>query len=269
MRMGVLDLTHEREDIACFLGGQPKLGEDLTALEQAVEAWPHDEPVPVGESGTLYRFLSFVAWKHNLQKEFIPTGSLLERPVTRDPRIIGLPQAALLRLDGQTSQWASAAALTGDPARLENPPYKLGLTYEAIAHWHEQDEQSATWQPRYDETIAGQAGTYKALLQGETPSFAPSQAEDYCFGVAFGYTTLEEGGRRWPSLMGHESNRLIEMAGSMSRAETGQPIVSRDHRVVQAIAMWGRLMEREVTIEHPEAVDKSWPEFWDFLASTE
>ena len=124
MRMGILDLTHERsEDIAEFLGSQPTLSEDLTALEQAIEIWPTEEPVPVGESATLYRFLSFVSWKSNLNKEFIMTGTLPGRHITQDPAIVGLSQTALLQIDGQTSQWASAAVLTGDAERIENPPY--------------------------------------------------------------------------------------------------------------------------------------------------
>jgi 5-enolpyruvylshikimate-3-phosphate synthase len=264
--MGILDLTHERsEDIAEFLGSQPTLSEDLTALEQAIEIWPTEEPVPVGESATLYRFLSFVSWKSNLNKEFIMTGTLPGRHITQDPAIVGLSQTALLQIDGQTSQWASAAVLTGDAERIENPPYKLGLSYQAVSHWQEQRAQDRVWVPRRDATIARQADTYNELLEGKEASFSPNQAEDYCFAVALGYITPEEGARRWPSLRGHESDRLEEIAVMMKRAEAGQIIDSRDHRIVQAIAMWGHLMKQEVTFMYPEAVNKSWPEFWDFI----
>jgi hypothetical protein len=268
IRMGVLDLTHDRDDTAHFLGNQPTLSEDLTALEQAIEDWPSEEPVHVGESATLYRFLSFVSWKFDLEKEFIPTGTLLGRDITRDPKITGLSQTALLKLDGQTSQWASAAVLTGDPERLENPPYKLGLSYQAVSHWQEQRDQGRAWIPRQDATIARQAETYKGLLQDEEVSFVPTQAEDYCFAVALGYITPAEGAERWPSLRKHESDRLAEMSAVMERAEAGQSIDSRDHRVVQAIAMWGRLMNQQVTIVNPDAVNKSWPKFWDFIEKT-
>lgn len=274
MRVGVLDTFRGFDNTAAFLDEQDNLSDDLIALEEASKAWPNNEPVPVRESGTLYRFLIFASWKFGHDKEFITSGTLLDRPITQDPPIVNLSQRELLVLDNQTSQWASAAALCGDRERLDaeeyklnSERYKLGLTYEAIDHWERLREQGLVWEPRKDPTIARQASTFRSLAHGETAHFIPRQAEDYCFAVEFGYLTPEEGLRRWPSLRGHESNRPVEMAAAMDQAGSGEIVSSRDHRVVQAIAMWGRLMDREVEFEHPDAVNKSWPEFWPFLES--
>jgi len=37
------------------------------------------------------------------------------------------------------------------------------------------------------------------------------QPEDYCFARVFGYITKTKGENKWPSLKGHESNRISEM----------------------------------------------------------
>ncbi len=42
-------------------------------------------------------------------------------------------------------------------------------------------------------------------------------------------------------------------------------ITSRDHRVVQAIAMLGRVKGIALRFQFPNAVNKSWPQFWEFL----
>lgn len=265
LRMGVLDLRHGQTDTVNFLDQQEVLNDDLRALRSASEAWHDDEPVPVGESGTLYRFLQFMSWEDGLNKEFVKSGTLAERPITQDPSIIGLSQDELLRLDNRTSQWASAAVLCGDPERLEAVPDKLQVTYDAVEAWERQQTQGIPWLPRRDATIARQADAFTKLFRGEPPTFQPQQAEDYCFAVEFGYLRPAEGERRWPNLRGHESDRITEMAAAMDQAGNGEAVQSRDHRVVQAIAMWGRLMDREVELAHPDAVSKSWPEFWDFL----
>jgi hypothetical protein len=268
MRMGVLDLTHGFDDTIDFLNEQTVLSEDLVALAEASEAWQDDLPVPVGESGTLYRFLSFAAWKQGIDKKFVTEGTLSDRAITLDPSIVNLSQAELLKLDNETSQWASAAVLMGDRERIIDPPHKLQVTYDAVEHWQSRRAAGQMWLPRRDITTARQADTFQKMLTGEPPTFIPLQAEDYCFAVEFGYITPVEGQRRWPSLAGHESNRPAEMGIAQNQASAGEIVQSRDHRVVQAIAMWGRLMDREVEFEHPDAVKKSWPEFWPFIEST-
>jgi 5-enolpyruvylshikimate-3-phosphate synthase len=81
----------------------------------------------------------------------------------------------------------------------------------------------------------------------------------------FGYISSEKGIIRWPQLPDHESNRIIAMEEAVKAALSGQTIVSDDHRVVQAMAMWGKVNNVEVNFSNPNAVKKSWPQFWRFL----
>lgn len=47
--------------------------------------------------------------------------------------------------------------------------------------------------------------------------------------------------------------------------ETGH-VNSKDHRVIQAIAMWGVVNNKNITFSNPNGVNKSWPQFWKFLS---
>ncbi len=265
IRMGILDIVNGYEDIQKFLSIQQNLSDDLQALKRAATAWRSDQSIDVGESGTIYRLLKFISWKLGLNKKFLTQGTLAKRKVTDDPSITRFSQTELLKLDNGTSQWATAAVLLGDEQRLPNPPFKLGLTYEAVDHWKQERERNEIWTPRYDETIFNQARAYLELLRGEKAEFVPEQAEDFCFAYTFGYMTAKEGEKRWPALRSHESNRIIEIQEMLKAAKTGKEITSKDHRVVQAIAMWGRVNNKKVNILHPSVVNKSWPQFWDFL----
>lgn len=40
---------------------------------------------------------------------------------------------------------------------------------------------------------------------------------------------------------------------------------SGDHRIIMAAAVWGKATGKELKFKHPEAVAKSWPEFWNQL----
>jgi 5-enolpyruvylshikimate-3-phosphate synthase len=70
--------------------------------------------------------------------------------------------------------------------------------------------------------------------------------------------TPEEGEAQWPSLRLHESDRIIEMEEALAQ----DTVTSADHRVVQAVAM---RKGNAVSFSRPEAVAKSWPQFWQFL----
>jgi hypothetical protein len=265
IRMGILDIIHGKKDINNFLAKQKNLSDDLLALKRVTTDWNKRKAIDVGESGTLFRFLQFVSWKQKLNKKFIIKGTLAKRKITDNPKIINLSQSQLLKLDNQTSQWASVSALCGDKKRLKNAPYKLKLTYKAIEHWNKQRKKGKKWIPRYDETILAQAETYLKLLNRKKVNFSPRQAEDYCFAFTFGYITKKEGEKRWPSLKGHESNRIKEMSEMLDSAKKRKAVTSKDHRVVQAIAMWGKINNKQAKILYPNAVKKSWPQFWDFL----
>jgi hypothetical protein len=265
IRMGMLDLLNGYNDILNFLENQKELGEDLQALRSAIRDWKTNKPVNVSESGTLYRFLKFASWKLGLKKEFILKGSLKNREICDNPKIVSWPLKELLKLDNNTSQWASASVLLGNEEKIENPPYKLKLTYEALEHWKTARRQGKTWEPRYDETILKQALAFLDLIKKGKTDFKSEQAEDYCFARAFNLMTKEQGKELWPSLEGHESNRLEEMEKAMHDFELGNMIDSKDHRVIQSIVMLGKAKNKEIKIIFRDCVNKSWPQFWKFI----
>ena len=265
IRMGILDMVNGYDDIQTFLSKQENLGDDLFALKRAAGDWKSDKKIDVGESGTLYRFLKFASWKLGLNKKFIKQGTLVNRNICDDSKIINLTQTGLLKLDNNTSQWASATVLLGDVERLTNAPFKLKLTYEAVDYWKKQREKGLGWEARYDETILNQTETYLKILNSQKVEFVPKQAEDFCFAYIFGYMTAEEGEKKWPALRFHESDRIVEVQVALEAAKDGEDIISKDHRVIQAISMWGKVNDKKVSIKYPQVVNKSWSQFWDFL----
>jgi hypothetical protein len=231
-----------------------------------VRIFPLDEPIDVGESATNLRIFQSVAWAQGLDKDFIKRGTLIRRPIASKEEVMrAQTQQELLHLSDHSSQWATARALLGDPERLPNPPFKLRLTYDAIDRWQAAYDQGALWVPEKDQTLRRQAMTFVDILAGQRSDFVPEQAEDFCFAVAFGYMTIEEGLRLWPALPHHESNRPAEMATAMEQLYRGEPITSRDHRVVQAMAYLAVARGLPAEFRCPEAVAKSWPGFWDCL----
>jgi len=264
-RMGVLDIIHGYTDIQEFLAKQTNLSDDLLALKRASELWNTNSPIDVGESGTLYRLLQFASWKLNLNKKFIKQGTLQGRSITNDQIIVNLGLEELLKLDNQTSQWATASVLLGNEERISNPPHKLQQTFDAVDHWNKQRQVGLVWESKYDETIQKQAEAFLQLYTGSRPVFNPEHSEDYCFARVFGYMTKKEGEKMWSSLRGHETDRIEEMEKAIAQAEAGELIDSKDHRVVQAMTMWGMVNNKKLTFSHPEAVNKSWPQFWNFM----
>jgi 5-enolpyruvylshikimate-3-phosphate synthase len=103
------------------------------------------------------------------------------------------------------------------------------------------------------------------LMKKGEAHFRPEQAEDYCFARVFGFITKEKGGRLWPNLHGHESNRIEEVEKELAAVKLGKPISSKDHRVVQALAMYQKLNNLPVKATYPDTVNKSWSQFWKFL----
>jgi hypothetical protein len=270
IRMGVLDATSDRVDCINFLHGLMRkksdlVNDDLRALYHASVAWRYGDPIDVGESGTLYRFLRFASWKLGRNDEFVKHGTLAGRKMSDDPAIVNLSLDDLLQLDNGTSQWASAAVLMGNTERPTKIPFKLQVTYDAVDHWNTKRSEGGRWQPRYDETILAQAVAYLDRSHKGRLQFTPQQAEDYCFARAFDLMTPQEGEQRWSSLRGHESDRITEMEKELTNMKEGRPIESKDHRVVQAMAMLYTLLGKKQRVLHPESVAKSWPQFWKFL----
>lgn len=265
IRIGVLDLLNGYDMTTKFLEKQKELGDDLKALYNASLAWKSEKPIDVGESATLYRFLKFASWKLSLNKKFILHGTLKKRKICNNPKIVNYPLEKLLKIDNGTSQWASASVLLGNEEKIKNPQYKLKLTYDAVKHWKKQREKGECWKARYDETILNQAIAFLELLKKGKTSFVPKQQEDYCFARAFNLITKEQGEKNWPSLRSHESNRIKEMEKALSYADERKEICSKDHRVVQAIAMLYKFKNKKVEIKHSSCVNKSWPQFYKFL----
>ena len=258
IRMGVLDLMAGYDEITSFLDGvNGELSGDLKALKRVIPQWEAHEELDVGESGTLYRFLKLASWKLGREDRFKTSGTLDCREISDDKSFLDLSLEELLKKDNGTSQWASAAVLLGDARRVQEAPFKLLVTYDALDHWKKAREEGRCWSPRYDQTIFSQAEAYLQWLRYGRMEFTANQAEDYCFAKAFGKTTLEYAMARWKSLKGHESNRLAEMETEPYK----DVICSRDHRVVQAIAM---LRRKNVEFLFPECVKKIWPQFWQF-----
>lgn len=267
IRMGILDLLNGYPDTINLLKKREKLNDDLKSLLRALIDWNSKQEIDVGESGTLYRFLQFASWKLGLNKKFILRGTLKDRKISNNTEIINWKLQDLLNLDNKTSQWASASVLLGNQEKIENPPFKLQLTYEAVKHWKEQRAKGECWIPRYDKTILTQAKAYIKLIKTGKTGFKPEQAEDYCFSRAFNLIIKEEAEKRWLSLRGHESDRIIEMEKALDNYKTNKEIDSKDHRVIQAIAMLSKVEHKQVKIKYPWAVNKSWPQFWDFINS--
>jgi hypothetical protein len=241
---------------------QPKLSNDIQALYNCAITWiTEDTEFHVGESGTLYRFLRYLTWQKWKPVNFIKEWSLAHRTMIDDPSIVGLSQAKLLELDNGTSQWASAAALWWYRTRLDNPPYKLGVTYALIGQaW---EDIANILDPKKDETIERQVFAFGKYLSGWNMDFLPEQAEDYLFARAFELMDTEEWRKRWPALKTHESDRLEGFELEIARVHNWEIVQANDHRVVQALAM--RYGLRRDWFVYPDAVNKSWPQFWDFM----
>lgn len=262
IRVGVLDLIHDRNTTLNFLKKQKVLSDDLVALRTVLEKWKKAKEIDVGESGTLYRFLQFISWKYNVDKKFIRKGTLKRRKITSTKEIIKFSQKKLLKLDNGTSQWASARVLCDDTERIKNPPHKLALTYLVISKYRNKNRFFLK-----DKTIERQMLTFIKILKGNKVAFKPLHSEDYCFARAFMFINPKVGLKRWPSLVGHESNRIKEMEKSLDQYKKKKLITSKDHRVIQAIAMLGKKEYKKATFQYPDMVSKSWPEFWGFMRS--
>lgn len=268
-RVGVLDIINGYTDIEKFIDKQKDANEDVLAIRNASKAWRNNQTVNVGESATLYRLLKFASWKFNLNKKFKKEGSLKDRKINDDNKIINLNQAKLLKLDNETTQWATAKVICGDKERLPNPPLKLKETYDAVKHWHSYRKRGLCWKLKYDTTIEKQVNTFLNLLQNKKVFYKPLCSDDYCFARVFNFISKEDGARLWPSLIGHETNRIEEMENAIKQAKDNGNIISKDHRVVQALAMWGEVNNKKLIFKNPDSVNKSWPNFWVFMTLTQ
>ena len=155
--------------------------------------------------------------------------------------------------------------MAGNKERLKIVPYKLKLTYEAVDHWNEKRKDNMVWELRYDETIMKQAIAFLNYFKIGKMDFIPIHSEDYCFARAFNLINKEVGIKNWPSLIGHESNRPECMEKYLNYLEKNKKIDSKDHRVIQSLVMLALSENKDIKLKYPESVNKSWPEFWNFI----
>jgi hypothetical protein len=271
-RLGFLDIiSKEKYGNGIFVpllarkaGFGERLSDDLKVVVRIYDEWLSKDEHKVGEAGAVYRALQFYSWKHGLNKKFIKEGTLKDRKMCKNSKIISWPLEKLVKLDHKTPQWASASILCG--CKDEFPSnYFLNLSKEAVGHYKYCRKKGKDCDLRIDYTILGQAMAFIDILQGKPSDFIAQHQDDYCFSRAFELVDKKEGLSRWPELQGHESNRLEEMEKMLLKLENNEKIDSKDHRVVQVIAMLALLEEKKIKFAHPSCVSKSWPQFWDFL----
>lgn len=263
-RLCLLDIINNTRCFIPLIENRKDVGDDLRVAIEISKEWQTKNEHNVGEAGALFRLLQFASWKLKLNKKFIKEKTLKDRKICDNPKIINWPLTKLLKLDNNTPQWASASILMGSIEEIPDD-FFLNLSKEALTHYNKIRDEGSFCELRYDETILLQAESFIDLLRNGHTDFIPKQQDDYCFARAFNLITEKEGEKRWPELKGHESNRLEEMEKQIHNLDNGEEIDSRDHRVVQSIAMLALLKKKEAKFSFPNCVSKSWPQFWDFL----
>lgn len=264
LRLGFLDIINNTGLFIPQIENREDLGDDAKKMITISREWKEKNEHNVGEGGALYRYLQFASWKYSLGKKFVKEGTLRDRKMCDNSDIVNWSLEKLLELDNNTPQWASAAILLGNKEKAPDN-YFLNLSKEALEEYARAKEEGRLCKLRYDETLIEQAKAFiRALEMGEV-FYEPKQQDEYCFARAFNLIGSWEGERRWPELRGHESNRIEEMEKMIVKYQKGEKIDSRDHRVVQAMAMKTLYEGKEIDFTFPKCVSKSWPRFWDFI----
>jgi hypothetical protein len=208
--------------------------------------------------------LQSASWKYGLGKTFVKEKTLKSREICKNPEIVNWSISKLLELDNNTPQLASAAILLG--SKEETPrDYFLDLSKEALKQYEKVRMEGGFCELRYDDPILRQATSFLGLLETEKLDFEPIQQDEYCFARAFNQIDRFEGERRWPELKGHESNRLEEMEVMLRKLHLANLIDSKDHRVVQSIALFALYNGEVSEFAYPDCVSKIWPQFWEFM----
>ena len=239
---------------------------DIEAGLIAAQGWVEGrDEIFVGESATVYRMYLGASWKFDRNVHFAKTGTLLTREVCQDPSVLEMSFDELQKIDHGTSQWPTVQALLGNPKRAADPGEQLAITYEAIEDWQQCREGGQLWIPRRDAALTRHAGFFFDLLRGRNPVFTAKSAEDFAVLGAFGFMSPEELAIAFPSLPGHETNRPAELACTLEEYKKGEKLSTKEHRLIPAFKVKGLFENVEVEFEHPEVVDKSWPQIWDLL----
>lgn len=264
LRLGFLDIINSTSLFIPLIEGREDLGDDGKKMIIISKEWKTKNEHNVGEGGALFRYLQFTSWKFNLGKKFIKEGTLKNREICDNPEIVNWPINKLLQLDNKTPQWASVAILLGNKEKIPND-YFLKLSKEALAHYKHIKNKGGFCEIQYDETLLSQARAFIDILTTGKSNYEPLQQDEYCFARAFEIIDKYQGEKLWPELRGHESDRIEEMENMIKKLENSEIIESKDHRVVQAIALLAMKERKRADFANPSCVNKSWPQFWKFL----
>lgn len=262
IRFVFLDLIHGKieRSIKWLADNEATLGDDLLALLRTMKQFLAGEDIDVGESGTLLRFWRYYLLLIGDTRRIIVRGTAHKRRFYQGNDVIDMEDKELLYLDNGTSQWASIAALCG---RIERPtrklPGHLELTFNAIKLWQDAEFYEEMWPARKDRYITEMVEAWLEWKRTGVMKLTIDNAEKAFFGAMFGLIPPEEAYRQFPQMVDHESNRIKAMR--RYRHWWWFIVGSRDHRVVQALAMSGKWC----VFLHRGCVNKSWPQFWRFM----
>ena len=269
IRLAFLDLLNGRpKDTVNFLEGQSDLSNDLKDTHKLLR-----DGYTETESRTLKWLGKITTELSGIELEIRPIGTLVGRDTEFSRADAELPAAELIK-KYNSSQPATGVAINlsvnGDFERYAAAPHHLAMTYKIIDHWRERRAAGKMWLPHYDVTINRQVAAFLGTLKTGVCSFIPveqMQPEDFCFAYSFGLVSVEQAKRLWPSLSGHESNRFEEMPRVMEAIRVGRKSPTRDHRAIMSGAWAAWVFYREMAeFEYPEAVAKSFPGFFKFMA---
>lgn len=260
------------------LSEKTQLPDDARRMLGACRFWSHQDNIHVGESATVLRFLWWFNQVQKTNKNFVKEKTLFGRKITLDPEMLRWTIFELLdktRVPEGTSQLASAASICTPwqyPRIVTNCPHQLQITYRVLDEWNVYLGTGKLPEAGIDPTIRLQAEAFIRVQCGREWQFEMAQQEDFPFAYTMlGDWAITEAKRRgWWSLTEHESNRFLEVPQAKHEWMHTHTISSKDHRVIQAVAMFALLKGCKPTkiigqTKHPEAVAKSWPMFYQFL----
>ena len=254
-----------------------QLPDDVSRMWGACRFWHGQKNIHVGESATVLRFLWWFNQVQKAGKNFVRKKTLLDREITLDPEMLSWTIFDLLdksKVPEGTSQLASAASLCTpwQYVRVTTKcPHQLQITYQVLDEWNVYLKTGKLPEAGIDPTIEAQAKAFIRVNTGGEWQFEMAQQEDFPFAyIMLGEWALTEAKKQWPSLANHESNRFTEVEQAKNEWLTMNTVSSRDHRVIQAVALFALLKgykpkKIKAGIKYPEAVAKSWPAFYHFL----
>ena len=283
IRVGMLDLTrgYGACDLVKTLDSMGELGTDARDLRNLATSWNSVEPIEM-ESGTLFRIAWFYFTKMNIPRQIIPVRTLVKRveKMELDPDMVNWSLAKQGTPEGGTSQYQTAAILFGNQETLEEIPFYVRKTYNIRANWEENRATGKVWDVPRDPTLITQSKDYIHYLQTGEVLTIPDRLGDcdlYPFLRIFGAIGRKWGEKNWPQLAEHESNRFKTADEALTSLREGKPIVSDDHRIVEAAAQYiqaenlrtnnnvlpvRNIMDR---FSNPNCVSKKWYRFWEAM----